>query len=159
MQSCIIFMLRSEEMALLQVLILTQLYIPLEIAPQTVAELGELGQVQFNDLNRKVNVFQRTFADEIKRLAEMDRRVLFLISQASKSNIQIPSFDPVVPYAQTRLQGSIDQVDAALVDIELRILQMNSSSESLTVRFLELTELRHVLRETAVFFQEVLLLT
>ncbi|KAJ3338160.1 hypothetical protein HDU91_001295 [Kappamyces sp. JEL0680] len=30
---------------------------------------------------------------------------------------------------------------------------MNSSQESLNKRFLELTELRHVLRETAVFFQ------
>ena len=35
---------RSEEMSLIQ------LYIPLEIAPQTTAELGELGLIQFQDV-------------------------------------------------------------------------------------------------------------
>lgn len=35
---------RSEQMSLVQ------LYVPLEIAPQTVSELGELGMIEFNDV-------------------------------------------------------------------------------------------------------------
>lgn len=53
----------------------------------------------------------------------------------------------------TRSQQEIDQLDATLNELEARLVQMNSSQESLNKRFLELTETRHVLRETAAFFQ------
>ncbi|KAI8927172.1 V-type ATPase, V0 complex, 116kDa subunit family [Entophlyctis helioformis] len=139
---------RSEHMTL------TQLYIPLEIAPQTVAELGECGQIQFNDLNGKVNAFQRTFVNEIKRLNEMERKIRFIFAQAEKLDIKVPSCDPLAPYARTRSQVEIDQLDASLSELESKIMQMNNSYETLNKRFHELTELRHVLRETAVFFQE-----
>ena len=56
-------------------------------------------------------------------------------------------------FATTRTQSGIDQLDATLSELESRIIQMNSSQESLNKRYLELSELRHVLRETAVFFQ------
>lgn len=55
-------------------------------------------------------------------------------------------------YARTRSQVEIDAMDEQLTELEHRLLQMNTSQESLNKRFLELTELRHVLRETAVFF-------
>ncbi|RKP36577.1 hypothetical protein BJ085DRAFT_41280 [Dimargaris cristalligena] len=60
---------RSEEMTLIQ------LYIPAEIAKPTVSELGELGAVEFRDLNPGTAAFQRTFVNEIKRLDEMERRL------------------------------------------------------------------------------------
>jgi V-type H+-transporting ATPase subunit a len=53
----------------------------------------------------------------------------------------------------TRSQQEIDQLDATLNELEGRLVQMNNSQESLNKRFLELTETRHVLRETAAFFQ------
>ncbi|KAJ3322915.1 H(+)-transporting V0 sector ATPase subunit a [Boothiomyces sp. JEL0866] len=138
---------RSEPMAL------TQLYIPLEIAPQTIAELGELGLMQFNDLNPKVNEFQRSFVNEIKRLNDLERKLRFLIAQADKAAVTLQPVDPLTPYARTRSQLEIDQLDTQLGELEARIEQMNTSHVSLNKRFLELTELRHVLRETAVFFQ------
>ena len=47
---------RSQEMSLVQVsswitYSSTQLYIPMEIAQQTVSELGEVGLLQFRDVN------------------------------------------------------------------------------------------------------------
>ncbi|KAK6091129.1 H(+)-transporting V0 sector ATPase subunit a, partial [Batrachochytrium dendrobatidis] len=139
---------RSEKMSL------TQLYIPLEIAPQTVAELGEVGQLQFNDLNSKVNAFQRTFVNEIKRFNEMERKTRFLFAQAEKSEIVVTPSDPLAPYAHSRSQVEIDHLEATLTELESKILQMNTSYETLNKRYFELSELRHVLRETAVFFQE-----
>jgi V-type H+-transporting ATPase subunit a len=41
-----------------------------------------------------------------------------------------------------------------LSDLVSKLNQMNESYETLHKRYLELTELRHVLRETAVFFEE-----
>ena len=79
--------------------IIKQLYIPLEISQQTVAELGELGQLQFldvslfehlgvsvltpiaNQLNPAVNAFQRTFVNEIRRLDEMERKIRMFIDE------------------------------------------------------------------------------
>ncbi|KAJ3394821.1 H(+)-transporting V0 sector ATPase subunit a [Lobulomyces angularis] len=130
-----------------------KLYIPLEIAQQTVAEFGELGLVEFRDLNPDVNAFQRTFVNEIRRLDEMERKLRFLQLQMSKSEIQ-----PKVPlqqlyYSRTRTQNEIDLMEERLNEHEQRLIQMNNSQASLNKRFLELTELRHVLRETTSFFE------
>jgi V-type H+-transporting ATPase subunit a len=77
------------------------------------------------------------------------------LNQAEKAGVYIRPGDPSAPYARTRSQVEIDQLDATLAELESRINQMNSSQESLNKRYLELTEMRHVLRETASFFQVV----
>ena len=50
---------RSEEMAL------CQLFLQSEAAYSCVSELGELGLVQFRDLNPDVNAFPRKFVNEV----------------------------------------------------------------------------------------------
>jgi V-type H+-transporting ATPase subunit a len=134
-------------------MILTQLYIPLEIAPQTIAELGEVGMLEINDLNPTVNAFQRTFVNEIRRLNDLERKQQFVLSQAEKCEIRIRPGDPLAPYARTRSQPEIDQLSSNSNDLQRRLQDMNTSQERLNKRYLELTERRHVLRETAVFFQ------
>ncbi|KAJ3092075.1 H(+)-transporting V0 sector ATPase subunit a [Quaeritorhiza haematococci] len=138
---------RSEEMSLVQ------LYIPLEISQQTVAEIGEVGLVQFRDLNPDVNAFQRAFVNEIRRIEELERKLRFLRSQIQKADIPIKPLTVGVSYARSRSQQEIDELDAQLTEIESRVVQMNTSQETLNKRYLELTELRHVLRETATFFE------
>jgi V-type H+-transporting ATPase subunit a len=82
----------------------------------------------------------------------------FLTAQAEKAGVVVRSSDPLTQYAANRSQAAIDQLDATLSELESRVIQMNSSQESLNKRYLELTEVRHVLRETAVFFQVVIVL-
>lgn len=139
---------RSEEMSLIQ------LYIPLEIAQATVAELGEIGLIQFRDLNPEVNAFRRAFVSEIKRLDEMARKIRFLETQTRKAHIPIHPASSNSYNARTRTQQEIDELEQRLADHEQRVQQMNISQETLNRRYLELTELRHVLRETAVFFDK-----
>ncbi|TPX51304.1 hypothetical protein SeMB42_g01972 [Synchytrium endobioticum] len=133
---------------------LIQLYIPLEIAQPTVAELGEVGLVEFRDLNPDVNAFQRAFVNEIRRLDEMERKLRFLQAQLEKASLPIRPFTGSMYYARSRTQQEIDELEERLVEHEARVLQMNNSLETLNKRYLELTELRHVLRETAIFFEE-----
>ncbi|KAG7226557.1 hypothetical protein INR49_003714 [Caranx melampygus] len=63
---------RSEEMTL------AQLFLQSEAAYCCVSELGELGMVQFRDLNPDVNVFQRKFVNEVRRCEEMDRKLTLM---------------------------------------------------------------------------------
>ena len=44
-----------------------QLMIPAEAAHDTVSALGEVGMLQFKDLNAERNAFQRTYANQVRR--------------------------------------------------------------------------------------------
>ncbi|KAG9225878.1 hypothetical protein CCMSSC00406_0008406 [Pleurotus cornucopiae] len=141
---------RSEQMSLVQ------LFVPTEVAHDTVAELGELGNVQFKDLNPNVNPFQRSFVGEIRRIDEMARRVRFFETQIDKEKDVVPirplyDSSPLITVGPRAAQ-TIDELDVTLAEHELRLTKMNESYQTLSERTKELVEARHVLRETAVFF-------
>ncbi|KAF9182430.1 H(+)-transporting V0 sector ATPase subunit a [Haplosporangium sp. Z 767] len=139
---------RSEEMSLIQ------LYIPAEVAQPTVAELGELGLIQFRDLNPDVNAFQRAFVNEIRRFDEMERRLRFFTSQIEKAEIPVRSTLSSAYISRARSRQELDELEERLSEHENRVLQMNNSHETMLRRSLELNELKYVLRETNEFFQE-----
>jgi V-type H+-transporting ATPase subunit a len=158
---------------------LVQLFVPAEVAHDTVAELGELGNVEFKDvyfslhpyrriysdlshlkLNPDVNPFQRSFVGEIRRIEEMARRVRFFSAQIDRERDPVyirPLYDsaPLIAVGPRAAQ-TIDDLDVTLSEHESRLLEMNDAYEVLSGRLAELIEARHVLRETAVFFQRVL---
>ncbi|KAF9926977.1 H(+)-transporting V0 sector ATPase subunit a, partial [Modicella reniformis] len=138
---------RSEEMSLIQ------LYIPVEVAQPTVSELGELGMIQFRDLNPDVNAFQRAFVNEIRRFDEMERQLRFFTSQVEKAEIPIRS----IPFSSYRSRAPARQelhdLESRLSEHESRLVQMNKSYETLQRRYWELIEFKHVLREATVFFE------
>uniref|UniRef100_A0A8C5FKY4 V-type proton ATPase subunit a n=1 Tax=Gadus morhua TaxID=8049 RepID=A0A8C5FKY4_GADMO len=118
---------RSEEMTL------AQLFLQSEAAYCCVSELGEIGMVQFRDLNPDVNVFQRKFVNEVRRCEEMDRKL---------SNVY-----PLLP--------SSPSPQATFEKLENELKEINTNQEALKKNFLELTELKHILRRTQQFFDEV----
>ncbi|KAJ3848865.1 V-type ATPase, V0 complex, 116kDa subunit family [Lentinula lateritia] len=145
-------LLRSEQMSLVQ------LFVPTEVAHDTVAELGELGNVQFKDLNPNVNPFQRSFVGEIRRVDEMGRRVRFFSTQIEQEKDVVPIrplYDsaPLIAVGP-RAPQAMDELDVTLAAHEQRLTQMNESYQKLSERTKELIEARHVLRETAVFFDK-----
>ncbi|KAF7732126.1 H(+)-transporting V0 sector ATPase subunit a [Apophysomyces ossiformis] len=139
---------RSEEMSLIQ------LIIPAEVAQPCVAELGELGKVQFRDLKPGVNAFQRSFVTEIRRLDEMERQCRFFHAQVTKAEIPIRPPTSGSFFSRARSTQEIDELEETLKEHEKRILEMNASYENLQRNYLQLTELRHVLRETNTFFEQ-----
>ncbi|MBN3325774.1 VPP4 ATPase, partial [Atractosteus spatula] len=66
---------RSEEICL------TQIILQVEAAYCCIAELGELGLVQFRDLNAHVNSFQRKYVNEVRRCETLERILRFLEKQ------------------------------------------------------------------------------
>lgn len=79
----------------------------------------------------------------------------FLQSQLVKTDIQIRPLTPAAYRSRARSAQEVDDLEENLKEYEGRVSQMNSSHESLQRRYLQLTELRHVLRESSSFFDEV----
>ncbi|CAK8673710.1 unnamed protein product [Clavelina lepadiformis] len=136
---------RSEEMCL------TQLYLQSEAAFACVSELGELGLAQFRDLNPNVNAFQRKFVNEVRRCDEMERKLRFLERELKKDNIPVDD-DGDVPFAP--LPREMIDLEGKFEKLEKDMKEVNSNEETLKRNFLELTELRYILRKTQSFFEE-----
>ena len=110
-------------------------------------------------LNPDVNSFQRSFVGEIRRIDEMSRRARFFAAQIEKEKDIVP-VRPLYDSAPLMTVGpraaqTIDELDSTLGEHEGRLAQMNESYQTLSERLRELVEARHVLRETAVFFDRV----
>ncbi|XP_053308707.1 V-type proton ATPase 116 kDa subunit a 1 [Spea bombifrons] len=136
---------RSEEMTL------AQLFLQSEAAYCCVSELGELGKVQFRDLNPDINVFQRKFVNEVRRCEEMDRKLRFVEKEIKKANIPIldTGENPEVPFPRDMID-----LEANFEKIENELKEINTNQEALKRNFLELTELKYILRKTQQFFDE-----
>uniref|UniRef100_H3D2B7 V-type proton ATPase subunit a n=1 Tax=Tetraodon nigroviridis TaxID=99883 RepID=H3D2B7_TETNG len=137
---------RSEEMTL------AQLFLQSEAAYCCVSELGEIGMVQFRDLNPDVNVFQRKFVNEVRRCEEMDRKLRFVEKEIKKAEIPIVDTgeNPEVPFPRDMID-----LEASFEKLENELKEINTNQEALKKNFLELTELKHILRRTQQFFDEM----
>lgn len=136
---------RSEEMSLLQ------LFLQSEAAYACVSELGELGLVQFKDLNAEVNAFQRKFVSEIMRCEEMERKLRYIEKELKKDKLKVPDSDsnPKAPAPKEMID-----LEATFEKIETELREVNTNNEALKRNYLELTELREVLIKTQIFFRQ-----
>ncbi|KAL1959339.1 hypothetical protein VTO42DRAFT_2526 [Malbranchea cinnamomea] len=139
-------LLRSAEMSL------TQLYIANEIGREVVSALGEIGLVQFRDLNADTNAFQRTFTNEIRRLDNVERQLRYFQSQMEKAGIQMRPSSEFANTLAAPMASEIDELTERSELLEQRISSLNESYEALKKREVELIEWRWVLREAGGFF-------
>ncbi|KAI0025903.1 V-type ATPase, V0 complex, 116kDa subunit family [Xylariomycetidae sp. FL0641] len=139
-------MFRSADMSMVQ------LYISNEIGRECVNALGEVGLVQFRDLNGDVSAFQRTFTQEIRRLDNVERQLRYFHAQMEKSSIPLRKLDLDNETLAAPTTTEIDELAERSQGLEQRIYQLNDSYETLKKREVELTEWRWVLREAGGFF-------
>ncbi|MXQ90472.1 hypothetical protein E5288_WYG016053 [Bos mutus] len=134
---------RSEEMCL------SQLFLQVEAAYCCVAELGELGLVQFKDLNVKESRFQRKFVNKVRRCESLERILRFLEDQMQDEiEIQVPEKSPLTP-----LPREMIILATALEKLEGELQEANQNYQALKKNFLELTEFKHLLKKTQDFFE------
>ncbi|KAF3816946.1 hypothetical protein GH733_014294 [Mirounga leonina] len=102
-------------------------------------------------LNPDVNVFQRKFVNEVRRCEEMDRKLRFVEKEIRKANIPIMDTgeNPEVPFPRDMID-----LEANFEKIENELKEINTNQEALKRNFLELTELKFILRKTQQFFDE-----
>ncbi|XP_043967275.1 V-type proton ATPase 116 kDa subunit a [Gambusia affinis] len=137
-------LLRSEEMCL------AQLFLQSGSAYDCISELGELGLVEFRDLNPNVNSFQRKYVNEIKKCEEMERILGYLLREIKKADISLPESDmnPVAP-SPKHIMTIMEQLQR----LEVELGEVTRNKEKLQKNLLELTEYTHMLRITCNFVQ------
>ncbi|XP_062053585.1 V-type proton ATPase 116 kDa subunit a 4 isoform X2 [Lepus europaeus] len=134
---------RSEQMCL------SQLFLQVEAAYGCVAELGELGLVQFKDLNANVSSFQRKFVNEVRRCESLERILRFLEDEMQNEiAIQLPE-----KYPQTPLPREMITLETVLEKMEAELQEANQNQQALKRSLLELTELKYLLKKTQDFFE------
>uniref|UniRef100_A0A6Q2WZK7 V-type proton ATPase subunit a n=1 Tax=Esox lucius TaxID=8010 RepID=A0A6Q2WZK7_ESOLU len=133
---------RSEEMCL------AQLFLQSGSAYDCITELGEIGLVEFRDLNPSVNLFQRKFVTEIKKCEEMERILGYLLREIKRADIPLPEGDvnPVAP-----LPKHVLVIMEQLQRLEVELSEVTRNKDKLQKNLLELTEYTHMLRITRNF--------
>ncbi|VVB01749.1 unnamed protein product [Arabis nemorensis] len=128
-------LMRSEKMTLVQ------LIIPVESAHRSITYLGELGLLQFRDLNADKSPFQRTFANQsISRVVKTP--------QAQSFFAYANSWGILTGKAMWR---DVKEAARQLADHEHEVLEMNSNSEKLRQTYNELLEFKIVLQKASGF--------
>ncbi|CAN1255944.1 V-type proton ATPase subunit a3 [Linum perenne] len=135
---------RSEAMQLVQ------LIIPIESAHLTVSYLGDLGLIQFKDLNSEKSPFQRTYAAQIKKTGEMARKLRFFKQQMEKADI--------LPVTKSLEQAdiNIDDLEVRLGELEAELVEVNTNDNKLQRAYNELLEYKLVLQKAGEFFSSAL---
>ncbi|XP_054815796.1 V-type proton ATPase subunit a1-like [Prosopis cineraria] len=128
-------LMRSEKMTFVQ------LIIPVESAHRAVSYLGELGLFQFRDLNDDKSPFQRTFVNQVKRCAEMSRKLRFFKDQISKAGLMSS------PHPVLQLDIELEELECQLAEHEHELIELNSNSEKLRQSCNELLEFKIVLQK------------
>ncbi|BBH04907.1 vacuolar proton ATPase A3 [Prunus dulcis] len=132
-------LMRSEKMTFVQ------LIIPVESAHRAISYLGELGLLQFRDLNADKSPFQRTFVNQVKRCAEMSRKLRFFRDQISKAGL-LSSVHPVL-----QPDVELEELEIQLAEHEHELIEMNSNSDRLQHSYNELLEFKIVLQKASGF--------
>jgi V-type H+-transporting ATPase subunit a len=135
--------LRSEKMCFVQ------LIFPAESARLAVTYLGEVGLIQFKDLNEDKSPFQRIFVNQVKRCAEMSRKLKFFTDQINKAGVK----SSVRPALQPEID--LEELEAKLGEHEHELLEMNSNSGTLQQTYNELFEFKLVLSKVVLDFQKI----
>ncbi|XP_041989504.1 V-type proton ATPase subunit a1-like isoform X3 [Salvia splendens] len=132
-------LMRSEKM------MLAQLIIPVESAHRAVSYLGQLGLLQFRDLNDDKSPFQRTFVNQVKRCAEMSRKLRFFKDQIHKAGLGLS------PHPASETDIELEDLEVGLAEHEHELLEMNHNSEKLQKAYNELLEFKMVLQKAGDF--------
>ncbi|XP_012548934.2 V-type proton ATPase 116 kDa subunit a 1 isoform X1 [Bombyx mori] len=131
-------MLRSDKMALCDI------YLQPEAAFEILSQLGEVGCVQFLDMNPDVQAFQRNYITEVCRCAEMERKLRYVEAELLKDNIYVPDS---VQEPKALQPNEMIAYENILEKWKNDITVMSENHTKLNKSYLELNEMLYVLNQ------------
>ncbi|MES1913065.1 MAG: hypothetical protein MHM6MM_005295, partial [Cercozoa sp. M6MM] len=140
--------MRSKDMTYLQVLV------PTEAAHAFVSEVGTRGVMEFADLNKEVQAYQRRFMPQIVRIGEMERMTTVLEEYLSKYHI---SYDAhIIPEDLEHRQPAdvLDRLEEAIGRAYSLVKADSQIDEQLSNDYAEAREFEQVLHHLDAFLGE-----
>lgn len=113
---------------------LCQLYIPSESAYEVTSQLGELGIVQFVDLNIDTTSFNKYFVNEIKRCNELERQLNFFEKEIAKETVKIHEsidYPAPVPRELIDFEATFSKIEVELNEIDRNLSALDRDCRKL----------------------------
>jgi V-type H+-transporting ATPase subunit a len=134
-----------------------------DAAHDCTQKLGDLGVMEFTDLNPELTPFQRRYVSYVKRCDEMERKLRYFEGELAKFNIAPRSPGTVEQFlagsADIRYGShdtavrALDTLERILEDKEAELLQLNLMHEKLTREYNERKELQEILLRAGEFYE------
>uniref|UniRef100_A0A6Q2X6C9 V-type proton ATPase subunit a n=1 Tax=Esox lucius TaxID=8010 RepID=A0A6Q2X6C9_ESOLU len=137
-------MFRSEEVCLVQ------LFLQSSSAYNCVSELGELGLVEFRDLNPNVNSFQRKFVGEVRRCEELEKTFSFLEHEINRS-LSPPLNGPLrapFPAPSAPQPRELITIEEETERLARELKEVSRNRDSLRAQLTQLCQYKGVLTQT-----------
>jgi V-type H+-transporting ATPase subunit a len=129
-----------------------------DAAHDCLGELGNLGVIQFTDLNPELTPFQRRYVSYVKRCDELERKLRFFNGECDKFKLAIGSAGTADGFLATggvhKETGAqiLEGLEVELDGYESQLKELNSYSEKLTSEYNAKVELQEVLEKARMFF-------
>jgi len=132
-----------------------------DAAHDCLSDLGNLGVIQFTDLNPELTPFQRRFVSYVKRCDELERKLRYFGNECDKFDLPLDSAGRVDDFlaAPTNVTNKdttgtqlLESLESELEGYETQLRELNSFSEKLTSEYNEKVELQEVLEKARRFF-------
>jgi len=131
-----------------------------DAAHACIRELGQLGCLQFTDLNPELTPFQRRYVAYIKRCDEIERKIRYVHGEIKKMNITVQPAGSVEQFVVNSTTNSetgtgtyiLETLEGKLESYEQQLLELNKYSNKLTEEYNNKVELHHVLVKARTFF-------
>ena len=133
---------RSEEMNLVQ------LFVQSDAAHETLHELGQIGAIQFKDLNKDKTAFQRIFVQDVRKCEDMLRIIRFLKAMHAKEKIKTFA-------VESSNMNSLQELHERLQGLEGEMKEHTDKYTQLVKQRTELEENLHVLNKASKWFGQI----
>lgn len=133
-----------------------------DAAHDCVQKLGQLGVIEFTDLNQELTPFQRRYVSYVRRCDEMERKIRYFQTELEKFNIATVentdvhgflkgTFDVQYGSKHTAMRA-LDSLEHILEEKESELMQLNSMHGKLSKEFQEKKELQAIIDKIGEFF-------
>ena len=123
-----------------------------DAAHACVRELGQLGCIQFSDLNPELTPFQRRYVAYIKRCEEIERKIRYVHAEVKKLGVPVQSAGEIDAFVERTGGGDpasgshiMETLESKLEKYETQLLDLNRFSAKLTEEYNNKVEYHHVL--------------
>lgn len=129
---------RSEKMTYVSLLISE------DAAPTYIRELGNLGCIQFCDLNPDLTPFQRHYVHYVKRFDEIERKLRFLNNELKKMNIKPKQTNTINNFIKNSSNEDynnssnfiLENLESTLEGYEQQFIDLNNYSDKLAEEYI-----------------------